>query len=41
MFFMIARNYIYEREADFRDTLLWFAAIFMGFVILLAINAAL
>lgn len=40
-FLIILRNYIYERASDFRDTLLWFAAILLGFVILLAINAAL
>lgn len=41
IFFMIARNYIYEKEDDFRDVLLWFGAILLGFIVLLSINAGL
>lgn len=41
MFFLTLRNYVFEKADDFRDTLLWFASIFLGFFILLSVNAAL
>ncbi len=33
--------YIAERDSDFRNILLWFGAILLGFIVLLAINAML
>ena len=39
--YMVTRNFIRERAEDFRNTLLWFGAIALGFVMLLSINAAL
>lgn len=41
IFLLTVRNYVGERASDFRDVLLWFGAIFLGFIVLLGINATL